>query len=96
MTNTWARRLHIYIRHDKAQQVAALEDEQMTTSRFHVYAVDGYESAHKTAAAAIRAAKRGSAKRGVLYTVIKCDLYGYTGGGQGVEIWASDGKTVAR
>ena len=66
-----------------------------STAMFHVYAVDGFESAHKTAAAAIMAAKRGAARRGVLYTVVRCDAYGLTGGGHGVEIWASVGKPVA-
>jgi hypothetical protein len=62
---------------------------------FHVYAVDGFESAHQTAAAAIKAAKRGAKTRGVLYTVVRCNLSGYTGAGNGSEIWASNGQ-VAR
>ena len=65
------------------------------TKPFHVYAIDGFETAHTTSAAAIRAAKRGAAKRGVLYTVVRCSLSGYTGAGQGTEIWASNGQ-VAR
>jgi hypothetical protein len=63
-----------------------------TTKPFHVYAIDGFESAHSTAAAAIRAAKRGSKRRNLLYTVVKCDLSGYTGRNQGTEIWASNGR----
>lgn len=62
--------------------------------RYHVYAVDGFESAHKTAGAAIKAAKRGAKLRGVLYTVVKCSLAGYTGAGHGTEIWASNGLPV--
>jgi hypothetical protein len=64
----------------------------MTTQKFHVYAIDGFESAHSSAAAAIRAAKRGAKNRRVLYTVVKCDLRGYTGAGNGTEIWASNGS----
>lgn len=62
---------------------------------FHVYAVDGFESAHKTARAAVTAAQRGAKRRGVLYTVVKCDPHGHTGGRSGTEIWASNGQ-VAR
>jgi hypothetical protein len=61
---------------------------------YHVYAIDGFESAHRTAAAAIRAAKRGAKRRGLLYTVVRCSLSGHTGGGNGTEIWASDGRTA--
>lgn len=63
--------------------------------RYHVYAIDGFESAHTTARAAVDAAKRGAKTRGVLYTVVKCSLGGYTGTGQGTEIWASNGQPVA-
>lgn len=63
----------------------------MATKKFHVYAIDGFESAHTTAAAALRAAKRGSKARKVLYTVVKCDLSGTTGRGNGTEIWSSNG-----
>lgn len=63
--------------------------------RFHVYAVDGFETAHSSAAAAIKAAKRGAKLRGVLYTVVKCSLSGHTGAGNGTEIWASSGKPVS-
>ena len=61
---------------------------------FHVYAIDGFESAHTTAAAALRAAKRGARARGVLYTVVRCSLSGYTGAGNGTEIWSSIGRPV--
>ena len=63
---------------------------------YHVYAVDGYESAHRTARAAIAAAKRGAKRRGVLYTVVRCSLSGYTGAGHGTEIWASNGRPVGQ
>lgn len=66
------------------------------TTPFHVYAIDGFESAHKTAAAAIKAAKRGVKTRGVLYTVVRCSLSGHTGAGNGTEIWASNGAPVGR
>lgn len=61
---------------------------------FHVYAIDGFESAHQTEAAAIRAAKRGAKNRGVAYTVVRCGLSGLTGAGNGTEIWSSNGKSV--
>jgi hypothetical protein len=60
------------------------------TKQFHVYAVDGYESAHASSAAAIRAAKRGARRRGVQYTVVKCSTSGHTGAGNGTEIWSSE------
>jgi hypothetical protein len=59
---------------------------------FHVYAIDGFESAHASAAAAIRAAKRGAKARRVLYTVVRCSASGHTGAGNGSEIWASNGS----
>ncbi len=65
------------------------------TKQFHVYAIDGFDSAHSSAAAAIRAAKRGAKTRKLLYTVVKCSLSGHTGAGNGTEIWASNGQ-VAR
>lgn len=63
------------------------------SKQYRVYGPNGFESAHRTAAAAISAAKRG-ARRGELYTVVKCSLAGYTCGGQVQEIWASIGKPV--
>lgn len=66
------------------------------TKPFHVYAIDGFESAHASAAAALRAAKRGAKSRRVLYTVVKCDLSGATGAGHGTEIWSSNGRPVGR
>lgn len=62
---------------------------------YHVYAVDGYESTHRTARAAVVAAKRGAKRRGVLYTVVKTDRSDLTGGGHGSEIWASNGKVAS-
>lgn len=62
--------------------------------RYHVYAIDGFESAHSTARAAIEAAKRGAKRRNVLYTVVKCSLSGFTGAGNGEEIWASNGRVA--
>lgn len=62
------------------------------TKQFHVYAIDGFESAHATARAAITAAKRGAKNRGVLYTVVRCSASGHTGAGNGTEIWASNGR----
>ena len=67
----------------------------MKTKQFHVYALDGFESAHSSARAAVTAAKRGAKLRGVLYTVVRCSLSGYTGAGNGTEIWASNGQIEA-
>ena len=67
---------------------------QQVTKPFHVYAIDGFESAHASAAAAVKAAKRGAKRRGVLYTVVRCSLSGHTGAGAGREIWASNGRPV--
>jgi hypothetical protein len=67
----------------------------MTNKSFHVYAIDGFESAHTTARAAINAAKRGAKRRGVLYTVVRCSQSGFTGAGNGTEIWASNGQVAA-
>lgn len=57
---------------------------------FHVYAEDGFESAHSTERAAVTAAKRGQQRRGVRYAVIACDQYGLTGGGRGAPVWPID------
>lgn len=73
------------------------EDRKMSNTKstpFHVYAIDGFESAHVSAEAAIRAAKRGAKRRGVLYTVVRCDLSGYTGAGNGTEVWVSNGSVT--
>ncbi len=53
---------------------------------FHVYAIDGFESAHRTQSAAERAAKRGSKLRGIEYRVVRCSAHGLTGGGQGTAV----------
>jgi hypothetical protein len=54
---------------------------------YHVYAEDGFESAHRTEAAARQAAQRGSRRRPrVQYDVVKTDAYGLTGGGHGTLI----------
>lgn len=50
---------------------------------YHVYAEDGFESAHRSLSAAKKAAARGSKRRGLRYEVAKIDAYGYTGGGHG-------------
>ncbi|MDP2661495.1 MAG: hypothetical protein Q8R28_12280 [Dehalococcoidia bacterium] len=50
---------------------------------YHVYAEDGFESAHRSQAAAERAAKRGSKARGLEYRVECCGSDGFTGGGSG-------------
>lgn len=57
-----------------------------STKSFHVYAADGFESAHTTQAAAERAAKRGAKLRGVAYRVVRASAYGLTGGGHGTVV----------
>ncbi len=53
-----------------------------TATRYHVFTEDGFESAHRSLAAAEKAAKRGHKNRGMAYAVIECDPYhGLTGGG---------------
>lgn len=60
----------------------------MTSSKpFHVYAEDGFESAHATLDAAKAAADRGARKRRMRYVVIKCSPMGFTGGGHGTEVY---------
>ncbi len=61
----------------------------MTKLGYHVYAVDGFETAHSSERAAIAAAKRGAKRRGVGYRVVKCDAYGMTGGGRGTVVFAA-------
>jgi hypothetical protein len=54
---------------------------------YHVYAEDGFESAHRSERAALAAARRGSQLRpGVRYDVVKTDAHGLTGRGHGHRI----------
>lgn len=57
-----------------------------TRTSFHVYADDGFESAHRSEAAAVRAAKRGAKARRVGYAVIRTSAEGYTGSGHGTVV----------
>jgi hypothetical protein len=50
---------------------------------FHVYAEDGFESAHRSERAARSAARRGSTRRRVAYEVVMTDVLGQSGGGYG-------------
>lgn len=59
---------------------------------FHVYAQDGFESAHRSLNAAIRAAKRGQKRRGLGYEVVETSAYGLTGGGHGQVVWPAPTK----
>jgi hypothetical protein len=55
---------------------------------YHVYAEDGYESAHRSLRAAERAARRGAKRRGLEYRVVECDpRWGYSGGGRGQTVY---------
>lgn len=62
----------------------------MTKKPYHVYAPDGFESAHHTFGAAQRAARRGAKRRAMTYRIVQCDVYGFTGGGHGTLL-----KTVS-
>lgn len=55
---------------------------------FHVYAEDGFESAHRSLRAAISAAKRGAKRRNLCYEVVRA-TNGYTGGGHGTSVFSS-------
>lgn len=72
----------------------------MTTMSFHVYAEDGFETAHRTLQAATRAARRGWHLRRVPYRVVRADARGLTGGGCGVVVYATTdlagGRDIAR
>lgn len=56
---------------------------KVTKNIYHVYADDGYESAHATEQAALRAAVRGACRRRVPYRVVRVNVYRLTGGGHG-------------
>jgi hypothetical protein len=60
-------------------------------NRYHVYAEDGFESSHRSQAAAERAAKRGHQRRGVHYEVVQTSAYGLTGGGHGARVYSTRG-----
>jgi hypothetical protein len=60
--------------------------------KYHVYAPDGFESAHRSLAAAEKAAQRGANRRRMVYLVVACDAFGMTGGGHGKVVC----KKVAR
>lgn len=66
----------------------------MSTTSYHVYAIDGYESAHRTEAAAVKAAKRGAKLRRIEYRVYRTDRQGLTGGGHGTLVWSSAASEV--
>jgi hypothetical protein len=56
--------------------------------KYHVYAEDGYESAHSSLEAAKKAAVRGSKLRGIVYKVVQT-TGGYTGGGHGITVFTT-------
>ena len=55
----------------------------MKISPYHVYAPDGFESAHRSLEAAERAARRGAKNRRMEYRVYLTSPSGFTGGGHG-------------
>lgn len=65
-----------------------------TTTWFHVYAEDGFESSHRSEAAATRAAQRGFARRRVHYRVVRSDVHGATGGGRSTLVFTTAQPTV--
>lgn len=56
------------------------------TKKFHVYAEDGFESAHASEASAVAAARRGSKRRALTYRVMRTSRHGLTGGGHGTVV----------
>ena len=61
---------------------------------YHVYAYDGFESAHRSRVAAERAARRGSKIRHMEYHVVRAES-GYTSSSHGVtvSIWRHGTRT---
>lgn len=57
---------------------------------FHVYATDGFESAHSSLDAAVRAARRGAIRLKKKYEVVETSAHGFTGGGHGTVVWESE------
>jgi hypothetical protein len=56
----------------------------MKNTPFHLYAEDGFEAAYATEKAAMAAAKRASkTRRNIIYSVVKTNSAGFTGGGKG-------------
>lgn len=55
----------------------------MMKTPYHVYAPDGFESAHRSLDAAERAARRGAKNRRLEYRVYLTSPTGFTGPGQG-------------
>lgn len=56
---------------------------------YHVYAPDGFESAHRSLNAAERAARQGAKNRRMEYRVYLTDVYGVTGGGRGTLVYSA-------
>lgn len=61
----------------------------MLKNPYHVYAPDGFESAHKSPEAAERAARRGAQRRRVEYRVYLTNPSGFTGGGHGTLVYTA-------
>jgi len=57
---------------------------------YHVYAPDGFESAHSTLQAAEQAAKKGAKNRRIQYRVYLTGPSGYTGKDQGTLAYTAD------
>ena len=53
---------------------------------FHVYATDGFESAHRSEKSARAYAKRAAKRTKGEYRVVATSLYGLTGGGHGTTV----------
>ena len=61
-----------------------------TTKRYyHVYAPDGFESAHRSLDAAERTARRGAKNRRMKYRMYLTDAHGVTGGGRGSLVYSA-------
>jgi hypothetical protein len=61
-----------------------------TATLYHVYAPDGFESAHRSLNAAERMARRGAKNRRLEYRVYLADAHGMTGGGHGTLAYTAN------
>lgn len=59
------------------------------TRAYHMYSKNGFESAHRTEASAVRAAKGGARRSGKECRVYRCSAYGFTGDGHGTLIFTA-------
>ena len=76
----------------KSSQIAMKRESHATmkAASYHVYAPDGFESAHRSLEAAERAARRGAKNRRLEYRVYLTSSTGFTGGGLGTRVYTAN------